>query len=350
MAAPGTVRLVVMMSALNEEKTVGEVIDGIPRDMGFPVDLQVVVVDDGSDDATGSIAAERGATVIRHPTCMGLGRSFADALDRSLRQGADVIVNIDADGQFDPRDIPKLVRPIVEDRADFVTTTRFADPDMVPEMPWVKKWGNRQMCRLVNLATGTTALTDVSCGFRAFTREAALHLNLVGAFTYTHESIIDLAGKGFRIAEVPLRVHGVRKHGRSRIAHSVLAYGVRAFMIVLRAMCYTRPLAFFGSVAAALLALGFVQGGFVLVHWLATHRTAPYKSLLIGSSLFLTLGFLVGILALLADMLGRLVTVSERLYARSKAEHYDDAHPGVPGGGQKGAVEAPGDADNEPDG
>jgi glycosyltransferase involved in cell wall biosynthesis len=316
-------RLVVMMSALNEEQSIGDVIDGIPRDPGFPAEVRVVVVDDGSDDATGDIAAGRGAVVIRHPSCMGLGRSFADALDRALREGADIIVNIDADGQFDPADIPKLVRPIVDDQADFVTTTRFAREDLVPSMPWAKKWGNRQMCRLVNLVTGTTGLTDVSCGFRAFSREAALHLNLVGAFTYTHESIIDLAAKGFRIAEVPLAVRGVRKHGESRVARNLFAYGVRAFMIVLRALCYTRPLAFFGGIATVLLTLGGLQGLFVFGHWLLTGRTAPYRSVLIGSSLFLTLGFLVGILALVADMLGRLVTISERLYTQMKQGHYD---------------------------
>ena len=160
-----------------------------------------------------------------------------------------------------------------------------------------------------------------------------MHLNLVGAFTYTQESIIDLAGKGFRIAEVPLRVRGVRKHGSSRVARNPFLYGARAFVIVLRAMCYTRPLAFFGSMAAVLLGLGFLQGLFVFGHWLVTGRTAPYRSLLIGSSLFLTLGFLVGILALLADMLGRLVNVSERLYAHSKQGRYDDAArpPRAPG-------------------
>jgi len=330
-------KVVVMMPALNEEKSIGAVIDGIPRDMGFASEVQVVVVDDGSEDATGSIAAEKGAIVVRHPVCMGLGRSFADGLDRSLREGADIIVNIDADGQFDPGDIPQLAGPIAANEADFVTTTRFARADWVPEMPWVKKWGNRQMCRLVNVATGSTRLTDVSCGFRAFSRPAAIHLNLVGAFTYTHESIIDLAAKGFRITEVPLRVRGTRKHGKSRVAHNVLTYGVRAFMIVLRAMCYTRPLVFFGSVATALLTLGVLQGGFVFGHWLLTHRTAPYRSLLIGSSLCLTLGFLVGMLALLADMLGRLVSVTERLYGRAKEERYGDTKDGRPGGPEAGS-------------
>ncbi len=315
-------KLVVMMPALNEAKTIGNVIDGIPREIAGVSEVGVVVVDDGSTDGTGDIARQRGAIVVRHPQRMGLGQSFADALDRSLREGADIIVNIDADGQFDPAQIPELVGPILRDEADFVTASRFARKDLIPKMPWIKRWGNRQMCRLVNLATGTTQLSDVSCGFRAFSRPAALHLNLVGAFTYTHESIIDLAGKGYRVAEVPLKVRGVREHGESRMARNPFLYGVRAFMIVLRAMCYTRPLAFFGGTAAVLFGLGMLQGLFVFGHWLNTGRTAPYRSVLIGSSLFLILAFLTGILALLSDMLGRLGNVAEELYLQMKRERY----------------------------
>lgn len=317
-------KLVVFMPALNEEKTIGAVIDRIPRDPGFPAQVEVVVVDDGSQDATGRTAADKGAVVIRHPYRMGLGRSFAQGLDRALRDGGDIIVSIDADGQFDPADIPLLIRPIVEGQADLVTASRFARKDLVPDMPWLRRWGNRQMSRLVNAATGTTRLTDVSCGFRAFTRQAALHLNLVGAFTYTHESIMDLAAKGFRIVEVPLRVRGVREHGRSRVARNPFLYGVRALLVILRALCYTRPMAFFGTVAVVLFVLGVLQGLFVFGHWLMTHQTTPYRALLTGSSLFLMLAFLVGILALLADMLGRLVNVSERLYTHVKQDRYAD--------------------------
>jgi len=336
MTTAASATLVVMMPALNEERTVGAVIDGIPRDIPGVGRVGVIVVDDGSTDATGEIARERGAVVIRHPVRMGLGRSFGDGMERALREGADVIVNIDSDGQFNPADIPELIAPILADEADFVTCTRFQDPARVPEMPAVKKWGNRRMCTIVNFATGTTRLTDVSCGFRAFSREAALRMNLFGRFTYTHESIIDLARKGMRIAEVPLDVRGERKHGRSRMASSVFAYGFRAVAVITRAMCYSRPLAFFGGIALLLVLLGLAQGIWILGHWvrviidvggIPSEATDPkylprHRILMIGASLFLTLGFLVGILALVADMLGRQIKVADQLLYFARRGHF----------------------------
>ncbi len=315
-------KLVVMMPALNEASTIGRVMDDIPRDIGVPTDLQVVVIDDASDDATGEIAAQKGAIVITHARRMGLGRSFADGMERALREGADIIVNLDADGQFDPHDIPALIRPILDGRADFVTATRFARRDIVPSMPWIKKWGNRQMCRLVNFATGTTDLTDVSCGFRAYNLTAALHVHLSGGLTHVQETVIDLANKGMRISEVPLRIRGVREHGASRVADSLPRYAVRAGGIVLRTFCRTRPLLFFGAIGGLIMGLGFAQGLVVFVHWLLTGLTTPVRSLLTTGSLFITVGFLILVLAFVADMLDRITDISEKLLFYAKLDEY----------------------------
>jgi glycosyltransferase involved in cell wall biosynthesis len=315
-------KLAVMMSALNEEATIGRVIDDIPRDAGAPMELQVIVVDDGSRDATGRIALEKGAVVVAHARQMGLGRSFADGLDRALQEGADIIVNIDADGQFDPHDIPALIRPILDGRADMVTATRFARPELVPTMPWARKWGNKQMCRLVNFATGVTELTDVSCGFRAYNLKAALHMHLSGTFTHVQETVIDLANKGLRIVEVPLPIRGVREHGDSRVAHSLPHYAFRAGGIVLRTFCRTRPLLFFGVIGSALMGLGIAQGLVVFIHWLATGQTSPVRSLLVGASLFITVGFLVLVLAFVADMLDRVIDVCEKILFFTKLDEH----------------------------
>jgi glycosyltransferase involved in cell wall biosynthesis len=290
--------------------------------------LAVVVVDDGSTDATGSIAAEKGALVVRHDRRRGLGRSFADGLDKALEEGPDIVVNIDADGQFDPADIPALVRPILAGEADFVTATRFGDPALLPDMPWIKRWGNRQMSRLVNFVTGSTRLTDVSCGFRACNLTAALQLHLSGHFTHTHETIIDLAVKGLRIAEVPLKVRGEREHGISRMAAFIPRYALRAGGMVLRTLCRTRPLFFFGGLGGVAMGLGVVQGLIVFIHWCVTGQTHPIQSLLLGSSLFITVGFLIFVLGFLADMLNRIISVSERLLFFHKLAQYIDVRDG----------------------
>jgi glycosyltransferase involved in cell wall biosynthesis len=326
MKATGRARLVVMMPALNEEKTVGDVISGIPRDIEGVAEVRVVVVDDGSTDATGEIAREHGALVVRHRARLGLGRSYADGVEAALAEGADVIVSIDADGQFDPADIPTLAAPVLKGEADFVTCTRFARTEWVPDMPPVKKWGNRRMCNIVNWATGQTSLTDVSCGFRAFSREAALRMNLFGRFTYTHESIIGLARGGMRIAEVPLRVRGEREHGSSRVAHNVLKYGARAMSVIVRAMCYTRPLLLFGCIALALVLMGLALGGYVVWDLVFSGvKVTAHRALLLGCSLLLILGFLVGLLALVADMLGKQIRVSEQLLYHARRRYYGEA-------------------------
>jgi glycosyltransferase involved in cell wall biosynthesis len=289
--------------------------------------VDVVVVDDGSSDRTAEVAREAGARVVHHQGRRGVGAAFATGIETALRLGADYLVNIDADGQFDPADIPKLLEPLLRDEADFVTCTRFAVPDYEPQMPRLKRWGNRMMCRVINWIIWNAHFTDVSCGFRAYTREAALRLNLFGQFTYTQETFIDLAAKGVRMVEVPLRVRGEREHGASRMASSLWRYGANSLLIILRSMRDVRPLKFFGLIAAVLMGLGLVIGLFVSGWWLATGRTFPFKMLIVVSGTLLVLGFVVGVLALLADMMGRSRRIQEQILLEAKQQRYDREAP-----------------------
>jgi glycosyltransferase involved in cell wall biosynthesis len=305
--------LLVLLPALNEEKTLGSVIDRIPRDIEGIATISVLVVDDGSTDATAQIARDRGATVVSHRFNRGVGAAFRTGIQAALRTDADIIVNMDADGQFDPADIPKLTGPIVAGEADMVTCTRFGKKEYIPEMPAIKRWGNRMMCRLINRICWNAAYTDVSCGFRAYSRETAMRLTLFGDFTYTQESFIDLLAKGVHIVEVPLKVRGVREFGKSRVARSLWRYAILSGGIIFRAARDIRPLAFFGSVGAVLVLLGVICGLIVFSWWAATGHTYPIKNVLIGSAVFLLMGFLLFVLALIADMLGRQRTLLEKI-------------------------------------
>jgi len=311
-------KLVVILPALDEEKTIGQVIAGIPGRIPGIATIETVVVDDGSTDATAALAQQAGARVVSHGHRRGVGAAFATGIDAALRLGADYIVNMDSDGQFNPADIPALLAPLLDGRAEFATCTRFARKDLEPEMPWVKKWGNRMMCRIINWIIWGARFTDVSCGFRAYTRETALRLNLFGQFTYTQETFIDLAAKRVPMVEVPLRVRGVREHGKSRVASNLWRYGTNALLIILRSMRDIRPLKFFGLIAAGLLALGLACGLFIFGWWAATGGTSPFHSVLIGSATFLMLGFIVGVLALLADMVGRVRMTQEQILVSLK--------------------------------
>ena len=312
-------KLVVTIPAQNEQKTIGQVVVGVPRDIPGIGEVEVIVLNDGSTDGTAETAEAAGAFVVNVRGRPGLGTIFRTGIERAMRRGADVIVNIDGDGQFDPRDIPKLVEPLLRDEADFVTCSRFADPELRPTMPRVKYWGNRAVTRIINWVCGGTSFTDVSCGFRAFNREAAYRLTLFGRFTYTQECFIDLFGKGLRIAEVPLRVRGVREHGKSRIASSIWKYATNSLPIILRAMRDIQPLKFFGGIGLVLFIPGLLSGLFITGWYLYTgwvenrYRTTPFTSLITVSGVLVTLAFVMGVLALLADMLGRHRRISEEM-------------------------------------
>ena len=308
----GPRRVVVVIPALNEEATVGDVVRAIPREMPGAVVSHVVVVDDGSTDATVEAATQAGAVAVSHKANLGSGAAFATGRYEAVDLGADIICHIDADGQFDPADIPTLLAPILEDKADFVTCTRFARRDLEPEMPAVKKWGNRMVTRLVNWASGGH-FSDASCGFRAYTRETAHRLHLFSRFDYAQETLMLLSRGNVRMVEVPLRVRGVREHGESRIASSVLSYGARCFSILMLTMRDMYPIRFFGAIGTAFLGVGVFLGLWVLVHWLRTGQTIPYTSFLTGSALGVTLGMLLYILALLADMVVRQRALQERM-------------------------------------
>src|SRR4051812_24325542 len=332
-------KLVVTIPALNEEKTIAQVIAAIPRRISGVTETEVIVVNDGSTDRTAEVAERAGAMVVNLTGRPGLGYVFRTGLERAMRRGADVIVNIDGDGQFNAADIPKLVKPLLNDEADFVTCSRFAKAEYHPEMPSVKYWGNRVVTRIINWVCGGTDFTDVSCGFRAFNREAAYRLTLFGRFTYTQETFIDLFSKGLRIAEVPLRVRGVREHGKSRVASNLWKYATNSLPIILRAMRDIQPLKFFGGISAILGFLGLIIGGFVTV-WYAipdrvreydkngkviymlVHKTSPFTSLITVAGLLFTLSFLMFALALLADMLGRHRRITEELLYLARRRIY----------------------------
>jgi glycosyltransferase involved in cell wall biosynthesis len=315
-------KLVVTIPALNEEKTIAQVIRGVPRNIPGISETEVIVVNDGSTDRTAEFAEAAGAMVINMSGRPGLGAVFRTGLERAMRRGADIIVNIDGDGQFNPADISKLVRPLIEDEADFVTCSRFADPDLLPDMPSVKFHGNRAVTRIINLVCGGTNFTDVSCGFRAFNREAVCRLTLFGRFTYTQECFIDLFSKGVRIVEVPLKIRGVREHGKSRVASSIWKYAYSSLPIILRAMRDIQPLKFFGLIALAFFLPGLLAGGMVTGKYLATGKTSPLTSLITISGILITISFFLGGIALLADMLGRTRRINDELLYLARRKIY----------------------------
>ena len=299
-------KLAVYLPALNEAQTLGALLDAIPSDVQGITTVSKIVIDDGSTDETAAVAARHGAQVVRHPRNLGTGRAFMSGVQAGLAAGADLIVGMDADGQFSAADIRPLVAPILRGEADVVLCTRFGPHGtLAGTMPWSKRVGNRLLCRIISL-TAKSEFTDVSCGFRAFTRDAALQVDIHSDFEYIHESLLTWHRFGQRVVEVELPVKAIRASGESRAVSSVTHYGLRAAPVLIGAIRDYSPLKFFGSLALLVFIPSLLIGCGVFVHWWRTGETAPYTSFITVSVGGVLLGVLLAAVAMLADLIARL--------------------------------------------
>jgi len=310
--------LLVVVPCLNEEQTIAEVVANIPRSMDGVGRVEILVFDDGSSDATAERAREAGAEVVSHATNQGLGATFRDAVGIAIARGADIMAHIDGDGQFDPADIP-----LFNERADMVTASRFLQKDLIPKMPLIKRWGNYGVAAIVRLLSGKR-FRDVSCGFRVFSRETLLRMNLFGSFTYTQESFLDLIFKKLTILEVPVKVRGVREFGESRIASSIPRYAFRSLKIMLRAFISYRPFRLFFSIALICFVIAFGFLGFLGWHYLQTGSFSPHIwAGFVGGS-FGFVGFTTLVTGLIGDMLVRIRMNQETMLYYLKRSGLDE--------------------------
>ena len=322
--------LLVVVPCLNEEHTVAQVVSGVPDTIEGIGRIEILVIDDGSTDATADRARAAGAEVISHQTNEGLGATFNDAVGTAIAKGVDIMVHIDGDGQFDPADIPQLVRPVVEKQADMVTASRFKDRALVPEMPRMKRLGNRGVAWIVKLLSGER-FSDVSCGFRVFSRESLLRMNLFGSFTYTQESFLDLIFKNLKVLEIPVKVRGVREFGSSRVASSIPRYAVRSMKIMLRAFISYRPFRLFFAIACVCLFIGLGLLGFLGLHYIKTGAFSPHIwAGFVGGS-FCFLGFSTFIIGLIGDMLVRIRLNQENILYQMKRDRLERDETRTPG-------------------
>ncbi len=312
-------KLVINIPCYNEEKTLPLVLKELPKTIEGIDNIEVQIVDDGSTDKTVEIAKKFGVKrIIKHKKNLGLGTAFKHGMDSALENGADITVNIDGDGQFNPKDISKLIQPILNEEADMVTCSRFLNPELTKNMPRIKKWGNRRFTKLVNKITGQN-FTDTQCGFRAYSKEALLRLNLNGKFTYTQEVFIDLVEKGINIKEIPLEVHYF-KDRKSHISGQLRKYGFKSLGIIAKVTRDSQPLTFFGFPAMIIFLAGVLGGLFSFFYWFFTNSTSPVQTLFSASVFLVIFGVSLGILALLADMLKSIKRNQEEIIYKLKKQ------------------------------
>ncbi|KXS46284.1 MAG: family 2 glycosyl transferase [Methanohalophilus sp. T328-1] len=308
------IKLVVMIPAYNEENTIGKVVREIPAKINGIDQIEILVINDGSEDRTVEEALNAGAhRIMSHKTNLGLAKSFRDGLNEALSIGADIIVNTDADFQYNQTEIPKLIEPILQEQADIVIGDR--QIEKLDHMPKGKYFGNKIATWVTRRATGWP-VKDAQTGFRAFSREAARKMNLTGEYTYVQETLIYAAQKDLTLVQIPIEFR--RREGKSRLIANLLGYAASAGVTISRSYRDYNPLKVFSGIGIATIFIGVIFGSRVLVHYWQTGMVTPYLPSAVLTTVLVIVGLLAFIFGLLADMIKTQKILSEEILYRLK--------------------------------
>jgi glycosyltransferase involved in cell wall biosynthesis len=314
-------KLIVNIPAYNEADAIAQTIASIPRSFDGVEDVKIQVVDDGSHDNTAQKARDAGADiVVVHTTNRRLGATFNSAVRSALKNDADLMINIDADGQFDAQEIPKLLDPILHGKADMVVGDRFRD-GKADGIPFIKKILNKFAAKTVGIFLNTQ-IDDLTCGFRAHNRETLLRLNSVTGFTYTQETIIDAIGKGLKIVWIPVNVRYFENR-QSRIVKSVWKFVSNSAKIIIKAVRDVRPMKFFGIPGLLLILMSFFVFAIFLILYVPDLRITPYRNYLMTSIVLFLIGLQFLVFALIADMIKTNRQLTEETMYRIRKQKYN---------------------------
>jgi glycosyltransferase involved in cell wall biosynthesis len=316
MAQPigGVLKLIIQIPCFDEAEHVGATLADLPRSIEGISTIEYLVVDDGSTDGTAKAARASGAHhVVRHTVNRGLATAFQTGIGNALAQGADVIVNTDADNQYNGADIALLVRPILDHRADLVIGVRPIDE--IAHFSWIKKKLQKLGSFVVRSISGSD-VADATSGFRALSREAAISLNLTTQYTHTLETLVQAGTKGMRIAQVPIRVNGQRR--QSRLFRSTSGYVFRSMVDIFRIYLNYRGHRFFAWLGSLLMFPGILLGARYVVFELQGRGGGNVQSLILAAILII-MGYQSWLMAfLLSAQKGNRILI-ERLMSRSKS-------------------------------
>ncbi|MCK5829194.1 MAG: glycosyltransferase family 2 protein [Methylococcales bacterium] len=291
-------KLIIQIPCLNEAETLNVTLADLPRKVEGFDSVEWLIVDDGSTDNTVEVATKYGVDhIVCHSSNQGLAKAFMTGLDSCLIRGADVIVNTDADNQYNGMDIPKLVMPIVEGAADIVVGAR--PIETINHFSWIKKVLQKLGSWVVRGAS-KTAIPDAPSGFRAMSRHAAQQLVVFHDYTYTLETIIQAGQKGMAIVSVPIRVNEDLRP--SRLVKSIPSYIKHSLGTIIRIFVIYRPFKFFGVIGAGLFFLGMLLGGRFLYFYFSGGGDGHVQSVIL-SGVFLGMGFQTILVAFLADLI-----------------------------------------------
>lgn len=291
-------KLVIQIPCYNEEKALPITLKDLPQKIEGIDEIEVLIIDDGSKDNTVAVAKSLGVKhVVNMPHNCGLAKAFVAGLQKSLEIGADIIVNTDADNQYCANDIEKLVKPILAGDADIVIGTRPVSKieHFSPLKKLLQKLGSCVM-RLIS----STEVEDAPSGFRAFSRNSALQLNVFDNYTYTLETIIQARAKGLILKCVPINVNADLR--KSKLVKSMFDYIIRSVFTMIRMFIIYRPFRFFAIIAGLFLTLGTILGLRFLYYYVFSSGNGHIQSLILSAILIIT-GVQIAVIAVLSELM-----------------------------------------------
>ena len=306
-------KLIIQIPCYNEEEMLPFTLSQLPKHIDGIDEIEILISDDGSTDRTVEVAKECGVHhIVTSTHHRGLAKTFTTGLQEAVKKGADIIVNTDADNQYCAEDIEKLVKPILEKKADIVIGARPINE--IKQFSKLKKFLQFVGSKVVSLISSTPT-DDVPSGFRAFSKDAALALNVFDNYTYTIETVIQSKTKGLHILSVPIRVNEV--HRKSRLVKNIFSYIQKNSFTILRMFIIYRPFRFFAIIGGILLSVGLLLLLRFLYFYLIGTGNGHIQSLIIASILVIV-GFQTCIFGILADLLGINRKLLEDIQVRTK--------------------------------
>jgi len=311
-------KLIIQIPCYNEEQTLAVTVADLPRDIDGIDVIEYLVIDDGSRDRTVEIAREAGVHhIVSFKANRGLAYAFASGIDACLRLGADIIVNTDADNQYFGEDIKKLVKPIISGNAEIVIGER--PIDKTEHFSMTKKRMQKLGSFVVRAASGTN-VPDAPSGFRAFTKEAALQLNVINTYTYTLETIIQAGHNRTPMTSVPIRTNPVLR--KSRLFKSSSSYMTRSAVVIIRSFMMYRPLRFFCTIGGISSAVGLA----FVIRWIiltAINSGSGNVQSLILAAMLIMIGVQFIIAGFQADIIAANRKILEDVQYRVRKLDYD---------------------------
>lgn len=290
-------KLVIQIPCFNEEETLLTTLKSLPETVDGICEIEVLVIDDGSKDNSAQIAEKWGAKVLEIKPNKGLANAFRSGLQECLKMGADIIVNTDADNQYDASCMEDLIKPVLSGEADIVVGAR--DISSIKEFSFVKKLLQKLGSAVLRLLS-STKVQDAPSGFRAFSKDAALKLNVFDNYTYTMETLLQAGAKGLKVVSVPVRVNPQLR--KSKLVKNIFSYVVKSMKTTLRMFIVYRPFRFFIAFSLVTALFGLFLVGRFLYYYLLGQGNGHIQSL-IFAAVFLISAIQLAIVAVIGDLL-----------------------------------------------